>query len=83
MIGKNGIEAVYEDLDAEFPNCIKKEIKKTADRKFAPIKVKAGNKIRFFRFMRDVVPGGTGGCSRTYVLWKDLPASSDDRSAVF
>lgn len=27
MVGKNGIEAVYEDLDAEFPIALKKKLK--------------------------------------------------------
>ena len=41
MVGKNGIEAVYEDLDAEFPIALKKKLK-DGRQKFAPIKVKAG-----------------------------------------
>ena len=41
MIGKNGIEAVYEDLDAEFPIALKKKLR-DGRQKFAPIKVKAG-----------------------------------------
>lgn len=38
MVGKNGIEAVYEDLDAEFPIALKKKLK-DGRQKFAPIKV--------------------------------------------
>lgn len=41
MIGKNGIEAVYEEFGAEFPIALKKKLK-DGRWKFAPIKIKAG-----------------------------------------
>lgn len=81
MVGKNGIEAVYEDLDAEFPIALKKKLK-DGRQKFAPIKVKAGTD-KILPIHAGCVPGATGRCSWSYVLRKNLPASPDDRPAVF